>query len=408
MTRTSSWGGWFAAVAALLSAPIGAASPAPMRLERVALLMRHGIRPPTSAQPLPKAWTSEAWPDWPVDYGLLTPRGAAGIRLLGAADRAFYRSQGLFGTGCPEAGAVTITASVKPRAFDTATAWRDAFAPGCPLSVSHPHDGAPDAMFHPLDGHPTTFDGERAYREAVAAEPAGGLTAELGGFRGDFLTLARVLGCRTPSCPALAEPSGIRADPHGRPKLTGPADAASSAAETFLLEYLEGKSMSQVGWGRITRPEIEALLRFHPLEFRYSSRPPSVAAAAAGPLARAMAAALADPSRRIALFAGHDTNIADLGGLLDLHWHVPSYPADDIPPGGALGFEVWRNAEGMEYIRAFFRAQTMDDLRDLRPFDSRHQPYRGYLPIPGCGNSPAATTCTLPRFLTLLQGVAGR
>lgn len=403
MTRKLSWSGWFAAIAAVLTTPAMAAAPR-MRLERVAMLMRHGIRPPTSAHPVPQAWTPEAWPDWPVDYGLLTPRGAAGIRLLGAADRAFYRSQGLLSAGCPEAAAVTITASVKPRAFDTATAWRDAFAPGCPLTIVHPQDRTPDPLFHPLDGHPGSFDGERAYREAVAAEPPAGLQAELGSYRADFVTLARVLGCRTPACPVLTEPSGLRADPHGRPKLSGPADAASSAAQTFLLEYLEGMPMSRVGWGRITRPEIEALLRFHPLEFRYSSRPRFVAAAAAGPIAREMATALADPARRIALFAGHDTNIADLGGLLDLHWHVPSYPVDDIPPGGALGFEVWRNPSGAEYVRAFFRAQTMDDLRDLRPFDSRHQPYRGYLPIPGCGNSPVATACSLTRFLTLLHG----
>ena len=52
-----------------------------LKLERVVMLMRHGIRPPTKAMPVPARYTGETtWPSWSVDYGLLTVRGAAGNR----------------------------------------------------------------------------------------------------------------------------------------------------------------------------------------------------------------------------------------------------------------------------------------------------------------------------------------
>ena len=163
--------------------------------------------------------------------------------------------------------------------------------------------------------------------------------------------------------------------------------------------------MADVAWGRASRADLERMLRFHPLKFRYSNRPPYVAAAGAKAIVAEMIAALAAPPttpsrpapKLLALF-GHDTNVADLGGVFDLHWRVPSYPADDVPLGDALGFELVRDAGGGRYVRAFFRAQTMDQLRALAHLTGPDDAPRRYLPISGCGNSPAPTACPLPRF----------
>ena len=158
--------------------------------------------------------------------------------------------------------------------------------------------------------------------------------------------------------------------------------------------------MKDVGWGRVTRAEIEAMLRFHPLKFKYSNRPDYIADTAAAPLAQQILAGLTAPGRIVTLLAGHDTNLADIGGFYRTHWQVPSYPADDVPPGGALGFELLRDAKGVRYVRAFFRAQTMDQLRAL---DARATPYRGYVTIPGCGSAAVPTSCTLTAFERLTR-----
>lgn len=379
-----------------------AAAPGPLKLEKVVMLMRHGIRPPTKAAVVPPGYSDERWPDWPVDYGLLTPRGGAGVRLLGESDRLWFGDRGLFPGGCPAAGTIVLKASYKQRTIDTARNWAAGFMPGCAADVAHPADADDDAIFHGLDGAPPSFDGKRAYDASLAEAPEGGLAADTERHRGELTLLAKVLNCAVPACPLVAEPSRLIAQPHDRPDLEGPLDVGSTASQTLLLEYLEGMPMEQVGWGRVSRAEIEQLLRFHPLKFRYANRPGYIAAAAAAPIVGEIVAALGDASpARLTLLAGHDTNVADLGGFFDLHWQVPSYPADEVPPGSALGFELVSDAKGERYVRAFYRGQTMDQLRNLEPLGRGDALFRRYLPIPGCGNSAEATACTWTAFTRL-------
>jgi 4-phytase/acid phosphatase len=378
-----------------------------LKLERVVMMMRHGIRPPTKANPVPAGYSSDKWPNWPVDFGLLTPRGAAGVKLLGEADRSYYAGRGLFGAGCPAAGAVVLKASSKQRAIKTAENWGLGFMPGCPASVSHPQENGPDPIFHGLDDQPAWFDGQATYRAALALAPRGGVAAESIAYRAELQLLARVLGCAAPACPLLTEPSRLEGSAHDRPELEGPIDIGSTASQTFLLEYLEGMPMRDVGWGRVTRAEIEQLLRFHPLKFKYSNRVDGVARVAAAPIAREIADALkASRGAKLTLLAGHDTNIADLGGFMRVHWKVPSYPADDVPPGSALGFELLRDARGIGFVRAFYRAQTMDQLRYQRKLTGKEAPYRQYLAMPGCGNSTAPRACTLTAFNRMVRARA--
>lgn len=378
------------------------AAPDSLKLEKVVMLMRHGVRPPTKAAVVPPGYSNEKWPDWPVDFGLLTPHGAAGVKLLGEADRGYFGARGLFPDGCPAAGTIVLKASYKERTINTAQSWAAGFMPGCAADVAHPAGSDDDAIFHGLDGGLASFDGKRAYDAALAQAPEGGLAAETERYRGELTLLAKVLNCALPACPLIAEPSRLVAQPHDRPDLEGPLDVGSTASQTLALEYLEGKPMSEVGWGRVSRAEIEQLLRFHPLKFSYSNRPGYIAAAAAAPIVSEIVAALGEKSpARLTLLAGHDTNVADVGGFFELHWQVPSYPADEVPPGSALGFELVSNAKGDRYVRAFYRAQTMDQLRNLEPVAARDALFRRYLPIPGCGNSVEATACSWSAFTKL-------
>ena len=377
-----------------------AAAPA-LKLERVVMMMRHGIRPPTKAMPVAKRYSAEGWPSWTVDYGLLTDRGASGVKLLGEADRAYYSSRGLFGPGCPAPGVVSLQASGKSRAIRTAENWRDGFMPGCTAEVAHPTEDGPDPIFHGLDDKPAGFDSQRAYREALKLAPGGNVEADVKAYRGDLELLAKVLNCRAP-CPLLTEPNKLVAVDRDRPELDGPVDVGSTASQTFLLEYLEGMPMKDVGWGRITRAEIERLLRFHPLKFKYSNHPDYVARVAAAPIAMEILGALSAPrGAKVTLLAGHDTNIADLGGFMRVQWAVPSYPAGDVPPGSAMGFELLRDAKGARYVRAFYRAQTMDQLRYQRSLTGKQGAFRQYLAMPGCGNSAQPRACSLRPFSTM-------
>jgi 4-phytase/acid phosphatase len=383
---------------------------ASLKLERVVMLMRHGIRPPTKAMPIPARYSPDAWPSWSVAPGLLTERGAAGAALLGGADRSYLVAAGLLpAKGCPAPGTVSIVASAKQRAIRTAEEWAKRLVPGCAAKVDHPTEDGPDPIFHGLDDQPAWFDGHKAYLAAVALAPGGNVEAETALHRPKLRLLARVLGCAKPACDLESEPTKLVESPHDRPDLEGPLDVGSTASQSLLLEYLEGMPMRQVGWGRVSRAEIEQLLEFHPVKFKYANRPAYVAQAAAGPLIDHMVHALTGKGAagRISLMAGHDTNVADLAALLDLHWHVPSYPADDVPPGSALGFELRRDKAGNRFVRAFYRAQTMDQLRNQQRIDGTTGPYRDYIDIPGCGEASRPRACTLPKFLSLVARKRG-
>ena len=156
----------------------------------------------------------------------------------------------------------------------------------------------------------------------------------------------------------------------------------------------------------VTREEIETLLRFHPLKFRYGNGQRYVARRAAGPLIARIVDALSAETggASFTVLAGHDTNIADVGSLLGLTWHVDSYPEGDVPPGGALGFEVLRNASGVRTVRAFFRAQTMDQLRNQTPLTGKTPAYWQYLSIPGCNTeADPLTPCTIDQFMRVVD-----
>jgi 4-phytase/acid phosphatase len=402
-----SFGGWqlLASFACTLSSSAALATEAELRLERVVMLMRHGIRPPTKAQPIPVKYSPSAWPEWSVSPGLLTQRGAMGIALLAIADRDHFINASLLpASGCPAPGQVTVRASKVPRAVETAKAWSRSLLPGCDLIVQHPAKGAPDLLFHILDDQPPWFDGHRAYEDALAQAPKGGLAAQAKELAPQMRRLEVVLGCVPPACDLETESTTLVERPHGRPEFHGPLGAASTASESLLLEYVEGMPMSEVGWGRVTRDEIERLLVFNSIKFKYVDRPPYIAKAAAGPLARTILDALSVRAQsRITLLAGHDTNIADLGGLLGIHWHVASYPADGVPPGSALGFELLSDGHGRQFVRAFYRSQTMDQLRNLEPVGIANRPYREYLDIPGCGSAADALSCSLRAFVEIVE-----
>jgi 4-phytase/acid phosphatase len=367
--------------------------------------MRHGIRPPTKAQPIPAKYSPNAWPTWTVEPGLLTERGAKGIGLIGAADRGYFIDVGLLPTaGCPSPGQVAAFASNKPRAIETAEVWLKSVVPGCEVKVDHPDEGASDPLFHALDEAPAWFDGHHAYEVALTQAPNGGLAADDEAHAGELDRLEQILGCTSPSCDLESEPTNLVERPHDRPDFAGAMDVASTASQSLLLEYLEGMPMSDVGWGRATRDDIERLLIFHPIKFKYSNRPPFIAMASAGPIASKIAESLGTSGGpRIVLLAGHDTNLADLGGLLGLHWKAAGYPQDDVPPGAALGFELWSGTNGYKFVRAFLRSQTMDQLRNLEPLSTQNPPYRQYISIPRCGRPADAESCSLATFLGLIE-----
>ncbi|NYT41988.1 histidine-type phosphatase [Sphingomonas sp. R-74633] len=380
-------------------APAGDAPPPGLSVDRVVLLMRHGVRPPTKAVPMPAGTAVDPWPSWPVPPGWLTPHGAEAIGRLGSWDGARLRRLGVLpATGCPEAGAVTVIADSDQRTIATADAWLAALAPGCAISNRHRPQDEPDPIFSAIEQGQGGYDPRKADAAVAAAVGPGGIAAVETRHRALLTLLDKILcGAAKSGCGVSAEPSSIGPATAGkRPKLGGALDRASTASQILLLEYAEGKPMAEVGWGRATPHDIAALSAFHALEFRLLARPPHVAAANLAGIAPILREGLTGKAV-VTLVSGHDTNVANLGGLLDVHWQVPGIATDDPAPGGAIVLERLRDAKGGLYVRALYRAQTLDQIRSAAPLGPE-APYRAVLAIPGCNARGVVGLCTLAQF----------
>jgi len=397
-------GRWLVGAAALLGLgfALGASAPArtpadALTVDRVVVMMRHGVRPPTKNPAMPAKYAADAWPGWSANPGWLTQHGAQAVAAIGAADRAFYARAGLFARGCPDAAMI---ADSDQRTIATAQAYAGTLAPGCTMAIDHQPQGADDPRFSAIEQGLGTVDAPAANAAMAKAIGPGGIAAVEARMRPLLNRLDTILCAKKPVCGVSAEKTAITpAAPNKRPDLTGALDRASTAAQILLLEYADGKPMREVGWGRATAADVTALSEFHALEFAILARPKPIAAANMAGLTPPILRAMAGEGPKLLMISGHDTNVANLGGMLGLHWRVPGFAADDPAPGGAVILERLKDGVGNAFVRAYYRAQTLDQLRA-----GAAPGYRQILPIAGCKARGVAGLCTLAQFQTVMSG----
>lgn len=375
-------------------------TPPSLIVERVVVVMRHGVRPPTKDPAMPAGTAVQPWPRWPVPPGWLTPHGARAVALLGQADAQALRAQRLLpARGCPAAGTVRVVADSDQRTIATAQGWAQALLPGCTTAIDHAPQDVEDPRFNALSHGLARLDpaaADAGIREAIGPDGLGALDAAM---RPMVARLDAILcGSATRGCGVGGQPSAIApARPGQRPKLSGTLDRASTAAHILLLEYADGKPLADVGWGRTTAADVTRLSTFHALEFAILARPRAIAAPNFAGLAPIVREGLAGPAR-VTMISGHDTNIANLAGLIGAHWRIPGYAADDPAPGGALVIEQVRGHDGAALVRVRYRAQTLEGTRRLSPAAPVSQP----MALPGCALPGRPTLCPLDRFVALL------
>lgn len=195
--------------------------------------------------------------------------------------------------------------------------------------------------------------------------------------------------------------------------LTGAVSLASMLTEIFLLQQAQG--MPEPGWGRITDShQWNTLLSLHNAQFYLLQRTPEVARSRATPLLDLIKTALTPhpPQKQaygvtlptsVLFIAGHDTNLANLGGALDLNWTLPGQP-DNTPPGGELVFERWRRlSDNSQWIQVSLVFQTLQQMRDKTPLSLNTPPGEVKLTLAGCEERNAQGMCSLAGFTQIVN-----
>ncbi len=392
-------------------------------LKMVVILSRHGVRSPLSVPQAENSWPQNQR-DWSVDCcGDLTPSGEQLVRQMGAYYHLYYASKDkkLLPEGCPDKE-VYIWADNEERTIQTGRELAQGLAghsPGCSLVVySLPYEpsactlspndktcqrkSSTDPLFHP----DSTF--ERAPLQAIADDINRRYKDLVEQYRNPLDALQKTL-CPTGNCLAGVDQPASVSDEGGKPKLkwNGRFSIGSTASEIFLLEYAHGMPCANVGWGKVVfnQPDcgqgqsFRQMQELHTAYFQETQRAPYIAKMQGAPLLNEIAGRLSQgmqgkpPAQKVVIFAGHDTNIANVAAMLGVCWKLPDLPENDTPPAGALVFELYRNSQTGKYsLHIRYVYQMLGQLRTKADLTLQHPPRWIEVAVPRCkGNCDLKT-----------------
>jgi 4-phytase / acid phosphatase len=383
-------------IAALAGVATAASRPGPT-LERVVIVQRHGVRPPTSSNQALAVYAEKPWPAWPVAPGELTPHGGDTVSLVGRTLGRAYRGRLFPPHGCPAANAVSVWADgADERTRRSGEFLAEALSPGRSVKAAWAAPLPRDPIFGGDQSAAACRADPEAARAALLAEigPGG---VDTPATRSALQRLQAILApkaCAGGPGTCFAGEDRVVAGPTGA-RLEGPLATTASLAEDLLLEYAEGMPRTDVGWGRAGwAADIAAVMPLHERAFRLNFGDPYRSAREGAPMARLILAALAGetrpaapgfgPGTRLLALAGHDSNLALMGGLFGLAWTLPDQP-DATAPATALAFELWKDrSSGARFVRPVIYYATLDQLRTLAPTTAR----RRILSFAGCASGP--------------------
>lgn len=401
-------------------------------LQKVVIISRHGVRTPETIAEELDGWSTQAWPVWSEPPGNLTPRGAQLATLLGRYYRAYAVSgQLLPEQGCPSRGSVYVHADLLERTRSTAQALLDGLAPGCGIAYRTRPDATVDGLFHPVAAGVCRIDAMTA-QTAILTRVAGDLNSVPPDFKAPFDALQAGMDCCRPTlCAAFGKPAGCKLAglptalsplPNGKGiEMIGALPIASTAAENFLLEYAEGLPADKVAWGRLSPEKMLQTFRLHTEAFDLMERTPYLAKRQGSALLLRAASAItgghasglgaadnAVGDAKFVAYVGHDTNIANIAGILDLTWTQPGYQRNQTPPAGALVFEVRLGADKKQRVYTSYLAQSLEQMRRATPLTLEIPPVKTPLRLRGCSANTPGFPCLMDEFAVVIRNALDR
>ena len=407
----------------LLSFALPAFAQTDDQIRAVVILARHGVRAPIESETRSSAFNAQPWPRWPVEPGTLTPHGIEALKRMGE----FYRQRysGLLTAGCRSVYAESTNTS---RTIASAKATLSAVVPDCTIDVhadlaqdpaTIDHSRLTDAINGRMANQPAWFEHAFAAQldemhTILAACNEGDKTCSAN--KPDFRTTMLESSASSPtmSQPRASSPGTlVPRDSRKENAVTLGADFA----ENFLLQYVEGMPMNQVGWGHVSRPTLDRLMEMNTRYHDFILRTPYYAQQAASPLAQKIVSLLQQPvsSSRVVYLSAHDANLTWMGGLLRIDWLVSDETFNATPPGSALVFELHHNNRtGADTVQVLFIAQTLDQIRNLTPLTGepalsevgRNQPSIAPIYIPNCSGPAPTYACSLKDFAHTVAAAA--
>jgi 4-phytase/acid phosphatase len=409
---------------AVLCAPFLAAQrPDNTVLKQVIIFGRHAVRTPVAPNTILNGFSTLQFPVFAASgQAVITPNGKTNEALLGSYFRLWLTQEGLLtGDDNADSAFVYVRANNTPLIVDTARAFAAGLLPAAPVAI-HTASTA-DPLFDPIDAGVANLDTNMALA-AVNGRLGGNPQALAAAYSAEFaLARAVLFNYDVGALPAPAAPAGrvdataipitLTAGNSTMPVNPGGLAEFYYAIDPFLMEYADGMSLSDVGWGRLNAGGISQIFRVYEALLDLEFRTPYLAQVQSSNLAshivrsllqaatgNPMTGALASPSDKIVVLTASNTNVAGLAGLFHLDWLVPGYQRDSASLGGALVFELRQSqGTGQFIVRVAYVSQTMDQLRNRTPLTLTAPPANIPVFIPGCSIDNATFDCPLGAFV---------
>lgn len=417
---------------ALLGLPFAAAQPVDnTELKQVIVFGRHSVRSPLEPNSILDTFSAQPFPEFSVAPGYLTGNGATLETILGGYYRLWFTKEGLLiGNDSADASLVYFRANVIERTIASAQAFAAGMLPAATVSVAHYGPTDSDPLFDPVGAGIARMNQQMAI-DAVAGRFGDNPQALAAAYAPELaLTRSVLFNYPLNETPAPPTPNGktdvtaipFTFAPGGQSGWTvdpGGLGTVLLAVDPFVMEYAEGLPASDVGWGQLSAGGVSQILRLYSLGLDLPCRTPyldrvqssnlashvvrSMVQAATG---NAMAGSLGTPSTKMIVLIASDAQIVGLAGLFDLDWLLPGYQPNYCAPGGAMVLELRQSQTTGEYIvRAFYVAQTLDQLRNRTPLTLNAPPATAPVFIPGCSVRNATFDCPLADLVQVANHV---
>lgn len=385
-------------------------------LDKVVVVSRHGVRPQTDSAKLEKA-TGRKWPEFTVEDGQLSGHGYTGITLQAAYQLDQWKRAGLhIGNSCPRGTDLFAWSSASQRTRATAQAYLDGMFPGCGLRAGYKKGPDKDPIFKSAKMNLSVPDSAKARKEIMANIGSFGKVARHYQPYVDRLRAA-VCGTKPGDCDFLNQQWSLEEPEPGKFKLKGPLSSGPNIGETIRLQYSEGLPIADVAFGNGRTPkDVAELSALHAAKYDLVSYTPELARHGGTVMMSQLVKALqtgtdhSSPkealAKRIVLFVGHDTNIAQIKTMLDFGWKQGEYPAGDIPPGGSLTFERYYDKVTHRYfVRTSFSSMTMNQWRNLQRPTARNPMLTTDFNMRGCFKSDVGVLCPVDKMVNRMKSL---
>jgi 4-phytase / acid phosphatase len=412
-------------------------------LEQIIIFGRHGVRSAALPDANLASFAVRPYPAFGVPTGFLTVRGRRNQVSLGGYYRSYLLQQGLLtGDDRKDARAAYFRSNSTQRSNISAAGLAEGLLPGAAVPVHSYPLGQPDPVFDSLASGIVTVDTNRAVREVAGSIGQGSAVASA--YSTEFALIRSVLfDYPLGTTPAPPTPGGL-VDPTAIPipltantsnVVTGNVINAGGllttlfAADPFIMQYADGCPLNDVAWGELSIDQISQQSRIITKHLDIEVRPPYLnriqSSNAVSHILRSMLqtvrrdripGAFSDANTNLLVINSSDAYVVGLAGLLNLHWQLPGYQADYVPPGGSLVFELRKTKRSSDkgrhsdayIVRFWFTAQTLEQLRNVTALTLNNPPATMQLLIPGARTGRSSLDVGFERFASLLVSAIDR